>query len=161
MFKNNWKTVFIVYILLLVNFIVLKFTGNIDSVLTTIQNNMRRRANGEIAVNLIPFRTINGYISDLSYGISFINVIGNIIPFIPLGFILPLAFPSLGNWFTTMITCFLFICCIEILQVFSYLGSFDVDDIILNLLSCSIGFMLFVIYKNIFKTTYSSYTPPQ
>jgi glycopeptide antibiotics resistance protein len=149
--KNHWKAVFIVYILLLVNFIILKFTGDVDSVLTTIQNNRERSAHGEIAVNFIPFRTIRGYISDLAYGISFINLFGNIVPFIPMGFIVPMAFPSLRSGLKTMTACFLLICSIEILQGISFLGSFDVDDIILNFSSCYIGFMVFAAYKQVFK----------
>ncbi len=58
MVKVNWKAIFIIYILLLVNFVILKFTGDIDHVISTIQNNWERRTRGEIAVNFIPFRTI-------------------------------------------------------------------------------------------------------
>ncbi|MDA1662144.1 hypothetical protein PDK35_19595 [Bacillus cereus group sp. TH153LC] len=43
--------------------------------------------------NFIPFRTIKGYISNMSITSSFINIMGNIIPFIPLGFFIPTTFP--------------------------------------------------------------------
>ena len=151
MFKNIWKVLFTIYILLVLNFIVIKFNGNIQHLINTIQMNMERRAQGESGANLVPFRTIKAYIDDISFGIAFINILGNIIPFIPMGFLIPAAFPSQRNIIKTMISCFLLILSIEILQLIFFLGSFDVDDIILNLLSCFIGFMLFIAYKNIFK----------
>ncbi|PIC76152.1 hypothetical protein CSV74_12850 [Sporosarcina sp. P19] len=43
-----------------------------------------------------------------------------------------------------MFTCFLLIVSIESIQFFAYLGSFDVDDIILNMISCFIGFLFLV-----------------
>jgi len=38
---------------------------------------------------------------------------------------------------------------IKIIQVGLYLGNVDVDDIILNSLSCLIGYMLFMMCRNI------------
>lgn len=146
---NNkvWKVIFSIYILLVLNFIVIKFNGNIQYVINTIQSNMIRRNRGESFVNLVPFRTIGTYIGDLSFGIAFMNILGNIIPFIPMGFLIPMVFPSQRNIIKTMISCFLFILSIEIFQLVLFLGSFDIDDIILNLLSCFIGFILFIMYK--------------
>lgn len=150
---NNkvWKVTFSIYILLVLNFIVIKFNGDIQDVINTIQSNMIRRNQGESGTNLVPFRTIEAYISDLSFGIAFRNILGNIIPFIPMGFLIPMAFPSQRNIIKTMISCFLLVLSIEILQLILFLGSFDIDDIILNLLSCFIGFILFKAYKNIFR----------
>lgn len=151
MFKKFWKGIFFIYILMVLNFIVIKFNGDIYDVINTIQLNIERRAQGESAVNLIPFKTIDTYTSSINAGIPLINIIGNIIPFIPMGFIIPMTFPSQRNIIKTMISCLLLICSIETLQLVFFLGSFDVDDIILNQLSCFIGFMLFMAYKNIFK----------
>ncbi|MEK3977416.1 VanZ family protein [Psychrobacillus sp. FSL K6-2684] len=151
MFKNIWKVLFTIYILLVLNFIVIKFNGNIQHLINTIQMNMERRSQGESGANLVPFRTIKAYIDDISFGIAFRNILGNIIPFIPMGFLIPAAFPSQRNIVKTLISCFLLILSIEILQLIFFLGSFDVDDVILNLISCFIGFMLFIAYKNIFK----------
>lgn len=148
MLKPIWKGIFIVYILMLLIFVVIKFDGSIQIVINTIQSNIER---GWTRVNLVPFGTIGAYISDLQYGISFVNILGNIIPFIPMGFIIPIAFSSLRNFMKTMITCLLLICSIEILQLIFFLGSFDIDDIILNLVSCVIGFMLFLTCKNVLK----------
>ena len=147
MFKNIWKSIFTIYILMLLIFVVFKFNGDVYSVINTIQTNKNRG----VGVNLIPFSTIGAYISDINSDISIINILGNIIPFIPMGFIIPMAFPSFRNFMKTMITCLLLICSIEILQLIFYVGSFDVDDIILNQISCIIGFVLFKVCKNVFK----------
>ena len=149
--NKNWKIIFSIYILLVLNFIVIKFDGNIQNVINTIQSNMQRRDQGGVNANLVPFRTIETYISDLSFSVAFMNIFGNIIPFIPMGFLIPMAFPSQRNMIKTLITSFLLIFSVEILQLMLFLGSFDVDDIILNLLSCFIGFILFKAYKNIFR----------
>ena len=135
----------------MLNFIVIKFNGNLQNVINTIQSNMDRRNQGESGANLVPFRTIKSYISDLSYGVSYMNILGNIIPFIPMGFLIPMAFPSQRNITKTLISSFLLIFSVEILQLMLFLGSFDVDDIILNLLSCFIGYIFFKAYKNIFR----------
>ena len=150
MFNNIWKFLFSIYILLVLNFIVIKFNGDLQHVINTIQSNMERRNQGASFANLVPFRTIETYISDLSFSVAFMNIFGNIIPFIPMGFLIPMAFPSQKNIIKTMISCFLLILSVEILQLILFLGSFDIDDIILNLLSCFIGFIIFKAYKNIF-----------
>ena len=149
--NNIWKFLFSIYILLVLNFIVIKFNGDIQDVINTIQSNIIRRNQGESFANLVPFWTIETYVSDLSFSVAFMNIFGNIIPFIPMGFLLPMAFPSQRNIIKTMISCFLLILSVEILQLILFLGSFDIDDIILNLLSCFIGFILFKAYKNIFR----------
>ncbi|WP_375199170.1 VanZ family protein [Bacillus sp. RS11] len=147
MFKTIWKSMFTIYILMLLIFVVFKFNGDVQDVINTIHINKNRG----VGVNLVPFATIEAYISDIDSDISFINILGNIIPFIPMGFIIPMAFSSLRNFMKTMITCLLLICSIEILQLIFYVGSFDVDDIILNQISCIIGFVLFKVCKNVFK----------
>lgn len=147
MSKQGWKWLFFVYIVMVLNFIVIKFNGNIYAVMNTIEMNMSRRAMDGEGINLVPFRTIGTYITNLSFGVALSNIVGNIIPFIPLGFLLPMAFPSQRKIMRTMVTCFLIIFSIEVIQLVSFLGSFDVDDIILNLFSCLVGYLLFIAYK--------------
>jgi len=145
--KIIWKSIFVIYILLLLNFVVIKFDGNINHLIDTIQTNYNRGP----GINFVPFRTIETYISDMDYSVAFINILGNIIPFIPLGFLIPIVFPSQRNIIKTMTNCLLMICSIEILQLIFFLGSCDIDDVILNQISCVIGFILFIIYRNVFK----------
>lgn len=111
--KTIWKSIFVIYILLLLNFVVIKFDGNINHLIDTIRTNYTRGP----GINVVPFRTIETYISDMDYSVAFINILGNIIPFIPLGFLIPIVFPSQSNIIKTMTNCLLMICSIEILQL--------------------------------------------
>lgn len=75
-----------------------------------------------------------------------INVFGNVIMFVPFGF-LGIIFPKLND-FKTLIINFLFgIILIESLQYFSRLGVFDIDDVILNTVGAAIGFRIYKIFK--------------
>lgn len=149
--KNFWKLIFGVYIIMVINFIVVKFNGNIHDTIQTIQLNAMRSEEGGSNYNLVPFQTLAIYLNDLSFGVAFVNIVGNIIPFIPMGFLIPMVFQSQRKMFRTMFTCLLIILSIESIQLFTYLGSFDVDDLILNMISCFFGFLLFKAYKGLLK----------
>lgn len=99
--------------------------------------------------NIIPFKTISNYIkasSHINQDIWITNLFGNILAFLPLGFFLPLLFRRYkGLWITTCAV-LLATSTVEILQFFTRVGSFDVDDIILNTLGGAIGYMLFAMF---------------
>lgn len=63
---------------------------------------------------------------------------GNFVAFIPFGIIIPLLFRCSFRRFIAFFI--LSITILEILQMFSGLGAFDIDDIIINLLGASVGF---------------------
>ena len=75
------------------------------------------------------------------------NLFGNILPFIPFGFLLPKAFKSCASFFKVFFLGLLSIVFIELFQLFSKLGSFDVDDIILNMISIIIGYIIYAVLK--------------
>lgn len=71
-----------------------------------------------------------------------INLLGNIVMFIPFGF-LGIAFPKY-NQFKPLIIAFLSVLiAVEALQYFTRLGVFDVDDLLLNSLGVWIGFYFY------------------
>ena len=96
--------------------------------------------------NFKPFHTIKLYIRAVYPMISAINIIGNVVMFIPLGILFP-AISNKNTFIPTFIKSFLFISFIEIGQLVSGVGEFDVDDIILNMLGSIIGYIIFRIYK--------------
>ncbi|MEK8128846.1 VanZ family protein [Paenibacillus filicis] len=64
--------------------------------------------------------------------------LGNFVAFIPFGIIIPLLFRC---HFIRFITLFMLsITILEVLQMLSRLGSFDIDDIIINTLGAAVGF---------------------
>ncbi|REK71954.1 VanZ family protein [Paenibacillus paeoniae] len=64
--------------------------------------------------------------------------LGNFVAFIPFGMVIPLLFRCNFIRFITLFI--LFITIVEILQMLSRLGSFDIDDIIINTLGAAVGY---------------------
>ena len=102
-------------------------------------------------LNLEPFRTIRLFLKVLDNQIystsALINLGGNVLLFIPLGFFLPLVFPSLQKFWRTTLVTILIITAVELTQLFTLLGSCDIDDLILNLFGVSIGYLVFKCIK--------------
>ena len=71
-----------------------------------------------------------------------INLAGNVLLFIPIGYWLVRLWPRFRNFFLFLATCAGSILLIEALQLFTLLGSCDVDDIILNLAGMTLGYLL-------------------
>ena len=69
------------------------------------------------------------------------NLLGNIILFIPFGVMLPLWFDLLKKFKRFFIVAFVSIFIVECIQLFTMLGCFDIEDILLNLFGACIGFM--------------------
>lgn len=97
-------------------------------------------------LNLIPFRTLRLYAGLLDSGVrsyirmSVINLAGNIIMFIPLGFLLPRVFSRLTSLPRILLTTTVLITAVEIIQLFTLVGSCDIDDLILNVIGSAIGY---------------------
>lgn len=93
--------------------------------------------------NFTPFKTIIFYLfsANVNLNIRVENLAGNIIGFAPLGFILPLLSKRLQNLITVTVAAFCLSFTFEILQLLFGLGSFDVDDMILNTFGGVAGFI--------------------
>lgn len=77
-----------------------------------------------------------------------INIIGNFLMFLPFGFLAWIS-PRFYD-FKTLILSFLFVLIIvEALQYVTRLGVFDIDDIILNSIGMSLGFLLMIFLERI------------
>ena len=107
--------------------------------------------------SFVPFDTIDYYLRilanrDLSYlhRSAIINLVGNIIMFIPLGFFLPRIFKKLDK-FPLFILCYsAIIIGVELLQYFTLLGFCDIDDLILNVVGGVMGFVAHRIARKLF-----------
>ena len=77
----------------------------------------------------------------------FINLTGNVLLFVPAGWLLPKLWKRQRNFFRFFATSFLSLLLVETTQLFSLLGRFDVDDLILNLIGMTVGFLLFFIFR--------------
>jgi len=94
-----------------------------------------------------PFQSIKYVLSSYSNWDIYKNIIGNIVCFIPYGF-LGLLYPKLKNYGWLFLTFFIAINFIEFSQYFFNRGFAELDDVILNTLGMTIGFLF---YKRIFK----------
>jgi glycopeptide antibiotics resistance protein len=100
--------------------------------------------------NIIPFKTITDYIkasAHINQRIWMSNLFGNILAFFPLGIFLPWLFKRFIGFWRTLSTVFLATASVEILQFATRVGSFDIDDIILNTIGGAIGYLLLKIFS--------------
>ncbi|MDQ0918252.1 VanZ family protein [Paenibacillus sp. V4I5] len=105
---------------------------------------------GQLAYNVVPFRTIGMYVlhvDSFSTRTWVINLFGNIGLFMPYGILLPYLFRSAKRYGTFLLYFGCPLVGLELLQMLLRVGSFDVDDVILNLLGASISFVLFAAAK--------------
>lgn len=105
------------------------------------------------SLNLIPFKTITEYIVDYKQlgifnGVS--NVMGNIIVFIPLGYMVPMIFKKFSKLNKVFMVSAMLSLFFEVSQYIFGIGSTDIDDIILNAFGGVIGYVLFVYLKKFF-----------
>ncbi|MEK6547188.1 MAG: VanZ family protein, partial [Bacteroidota bacterium] len=90
--------------------------------------------------NYIPFKTIWFYlIGSRGLLIGGINILGNILLLVPLGYLMPFAFPGL-SWKKMLLAAMLICVAIEGSQVLLKVGIWDVDDILLNFMGFLIGY---------------------
>ena len=101
-------------------------------------------------INLMPFKTVTGYVADLFSDVSFgefrhavINLVGNVIMFVPLGFLLPCVVRRMRSFLRHFAYCAVLIVFIELIQLFTLLGSLDIDDLLLNLIGTTVGYLIF------------------
>ena len=112
------------------------------------------RDQAEQSINLEPLRTIRLFVRVLLYDpnpynirLSIINLFGNIVLFIPLGYFLPRLWKGLRKWWRTWLMTLLIMTAVEITQLLTLRGTCDVDDLILNLLGAAMGYGIFRVLK--------------
>ncbi|ULT56688.1 VanZ family protein [Neobacillus drentensis] len=90
-------------------------------------------------INLIPFKSLGNPISPD----FFVNVGGNILLFIPFGFILPVKYPKISRLQTVTLVGLWLSILIECIQLTMPNRTTDINDVMLNTLGTYIGFRLF------------------
>ena len=103
------------------------------------------------SMNLQPLATIKHFLKLLesdSPGLvthAKINLAGNVVLFLPPGWLLPHIWKRYQNFFRFFFTCLGAILAIEVTQLLTLLGSFDVDDVILNMTALVIGYLAYIL----------------
>ena len=111
-----------------------------------------QRSQGKSGVqnlNIVPFATLNLYwdllqnsSNDALVRHAFINLVGNVVMFIPLGYLLPGVYKRVQSFFAMLLYTVVVIVLIETIQYITGLGSCDIDDLILNVPGAMIGWCI-------------------
>ena len=101
-------------------------------------------------VNLEPFRVLQRAVS-FADGIHIrswgqLRIIAlNILLFVPFGYLLPVLWKKADRWWKTVMIGFAVSLAVELLQLVTRLGMFDVDDIINNTIGAGAGYLLYLV----------------
>ena len=106
--------------------------------------------------NLVPFATIEEqlrFIANSTYNrrTALRNLAANLLLFAPMGLFLPLLWKKLRQFSRCFLLWLGLILAVEIAQLLSLQGSFDIDDVILNSLGFLGGFCVFSILNLFFR----------
>lgn len=105
--------------------------------------------------NLVPFHEIRRfwvYRERVGIFAMLSNIFGNVVGFIPFGLILPIISRNSRSFFFITFSGLTLSFFVEVTQLISKVGCFDVDDMILNTLGAAIGYILFTIAHKIYRT---------
>ena len=97
------------------------------------------------AVNLEPLHTIRAYLrfyQRTGSWISVLNLLGNVLIFVPLGVLLPVLLRPLRRWWLFLPLAALLAVGVEYVQYLTATGAADVDDSILNFAGAAAAFLL-------------------
>jgi len=133
-FRKRGMFLFVIYILFLLYFLIFPEWYGRSGVMQ------------EYHYNLVPFQEIKrfwNYRDQLGMS-AFMNLLGNVVIFVPLGFLGAMASRH-RSFIRTSLDGFLLSFVVEVFQLFARVGRFDVDDLILNTLGTILGYIIFLI----------------
>ena len=108
-----------------------------------------RTAEREFSYNLTPFLEIRrfwNYREFLGLKAVFINLAGNVLAFVPFGAILPVISRRMRGFSFSLL--------VECTQLVTRVGTFDVDDLMLNTLGAVLGYLFFALCDRIRRHIY-------
>jgi len=111
----------------------------------------------DYAYNLVPLREIQRFWNNrymLGFFPVFINLAGNILAFIPFGVILPVLSVGTRRFWRVGLLSLELSFVIETIQLISKVGSFDVDDLLLNTIGGLLGYFIFWICNQVRRKIY-------
>lgn len=140
--KNIFKTIFLLYIVVLTYFLF--FSERYGRVATQT----------EYRYNLVLFKEMKRFITyreEIGLESFLVNIFGNICAFVPFGFMLALINENYRKLISVTVITFIFSLTVELLQLISRVGIFDVDDLFLNTLGGILGYLIFKVLNLIRK----------
>lgn len=137
-FRILGKILFVLYIAFLLYFLILADWYG------------RSRQMQDYQYNLVLFQEIKrfwNYRGQIGW-VAYANLFGNVLIFIPFGFFMPMA-SRYRSFFLTTVYSFGLSFLVETFQLVSRVGSFDVDDLLLNTIGGILGYIIFGICNTI------------
>lgn len=99
------------------------------------------------AMNLTPFKTISYYLRGEDTTGTMPNLLGNLLLFVPFGLFLPYLFKIFKRLKVYLLFVFSVSLFLEIIQLVTAYGTFDVDDLILNVTGALLGFLIYSVWQ--------------
>lgn len=96
--------------------------------------------------NFVPFETIMRYINYSQYfnmNLIVVNLLGNLLIFTPMGFLLPLLSKRFRKVWPILLVGFMSSLAVETIQFIFRVGSTDIDDLILNTAGAWLGYLAY------------------
>lgn len=138
--------ILVAYLALLIKVVLLKHQGVGEFV-----DGLLGDGHGWRSANLLPFRSIGGYlVSGIDGWRKAGNILGNIGVFVPLGVLLPALLRSRRRMLVTLVLGLALSIVLEALQWFGYAGVADIDDAILNLTGTGLGLGVYALLRRWF-----------
>ena len=108
-----------------------------------------REEHADYRYNLTLFQEIGRYygvgIRTGSWRLFWWNVVGNVCVFVPFGTFVPALFTKYQKLFSVLLLTLELSFVLEVIQLVTKIGSFDVDDLLLNTICGIVGYFLFKI----------------
>lgn len=117
----------------------------------------RTEVHVEYRYNLVFFREIRRFLTYrdiLGMPAVLLNVVGNVVVFIPYGCGLPLLFERLQSFWRIAVLSFAASLLAETMQLILRVGCFDVDDLLLNTVGGCAGYLIFLLMRRCWRRKY-------
>lgn len=130
-----------------------------------IAYSLSRYNNMILNLNLIPFHSIIEYCRHLSIGTAALQILGNIAAFLPIGFLVPILSKKFRFARNILILSLLLSVGIETVQLIESLAvhyptkSVDIDDVILNFIGGTLGYLLFRAARAVWESRHNARMP--
>ncbi len=136
------------FVISTIGVLFLAFETELKNPIDMIRYGISRLWTGE-RMNLVPFKTISAYLAHSNVDLLLLNLVGNMVMFVPWGFGIVLLWKSNQKPMRVILLCLGFTVFIEFVQLF--IGrSVDVDDLILNFIGGILGSISYFIVVRVF-----------
>ncbi len=96
--------------------------------------------------NFVPFASMVQLITETPLQTALLNIVGNLLLFMPFGFLMPVLFERLRSAPAVLWRAFAVSLAIEVVQIATRARATDVDDIIINVAGAMAGYVVYLVF---------------